>query len=261
MPYLDYDGDTRELKTGDLVVGSGNQAGWRLQNVDLAARHLVFSVGPDGATVVRPFNTAAMVTVNGRRVEIPTPLADGDAIAAGSTEFLYVADAKMPRAKTPVRPTTAYLVVDADEVAYLLHRKALHLGRDAGSTVQVKDPEVSRYHADVRTEAGLHVLYSMGEIGTTVNGVPVTGPRVLDEGDRIRIGEMELRYTRSKPPAPVHITAGGEDYDLEISQLPTGKVGRYQPPIERLKKPRSLRIVAVIVAIMAVGMIWLVVSI
>ena len=260
MPYIDHEGDTRELKAGDMIVGSGDQSKWRLQNRDLAARHVVFTVGDNGGALVRPFTPAALVTVNGKRIGSATPLAEGDVIGAGATEFVYVTDAEAPRAKRSSSVPVAYLVDEANAVAYTMQRTTLHIGRDAGSTIQVMDPEVSRYHADIRTEAGLHVLYSMGEIGTEVNGKPMTEARVLEEGDRIRIGELELRYTRTQPPSQIRLSSGGEEYDLDVSQQPTGKVGRYQPPIERLKKPKALRVVAVIVALMAVVTIWLVVS-
>ena len=260
MPYIDHEGETRELTAGDTVVGSGNQSAWRLQNVDLAARHAVFTVGANGGVTVRPFTPAAIVSVNGKRLGAATPLADGDIVAAGGTEFVYVADAATPRIRRASGPPVAYLVDEANAVAYMMQRKALHIGRDAGSTIQVMDPEVSRYHADIRVEAGLHVLYTMGTIGSQVNGKPVTEARVLDEGDRIRIGELELRYTRTPPPPDIRLSSGGEDYDLDVSQQPTGAVGKYRHPIVRMKQPKALRIVAIIVALMAVATVWLVIS-
>lgn len=267
MPYVDLNGETRELTPGDTVVGSGNQAAWRLPSVDLAARHLVFTVGGSTAggagVLVRPFAPSALVTVNGRRIDRPTPLADGDLVCAGSAEFTYVADAAAPRQERPRRE--AWLVDDAEGVAYALQRKVFHLGRDAGSTVQVRDLEVSRYHADVRAEAGLHVLYSLGAAGTKVNGQAVHSTRILDEGDRIEVGPLRLRYTREEPGPNIHVTTGGEDYDLEISQVPTTRMNRIEEggafsQVQRsMRHPVMTRFAAVAVGVLLFALVVLIV--
>jgi pSer/pThr/pTyr-binding forkhead associated (FHA) protein len=67
--------------------------------------------------------------------------------------------------------------------------------------VLLHDPTVSRFHADVRAEAGAHVLYSTGATGTRVNGKRVNHPLVLDEGDAIEIAGSEFVFTRGALPA------------------------------------------------------------
>lgn len=259
MPYLDFEGDTRELLPGETVVGSGNQSSWRLQNVDLAARHAVFEIGPGGEATVRPFTASVLLTVNGTRVERPVRLRQGDVIGAGSTSFVYIDTPAAPH--TRPSPVEAHLIDEAGGVAYALQRKAVHIGRDAGSTIQVKDPAVSRYHADVRTEAGLHVLYSMGAAGTRVNGSPIAETRILTDGDIIEIGELRLRYARGPAPVGLRVSTGGEEYDLDVSRLPTGRSGKFEPPsIEKLQHPKILRGVAIIVALLAAAAVWLIMS-
>ena len=49
MGFIEYRGEVRELTPGETVVGSGSQAGWRLQQADLAARHFAVTTGLDGA--------------------------------------------------------------------------------------------------------------------------------------------------------------------------------------------------------------------
>ncbi|HKG93273.1 MAG TPA: FHA domain-containing protein, partial [Gemmatimonadaceae bacterium] len=92
MPFLEHEGNTRELTAGDTLVGSGSQADWRLQNVDLAARHFSVVVGSDGRVLLKPYSAQNVVVVNGRQVPLAgVSLADGDVIAAGLTRFAFVA--------------------------------------------------------------------------------------------------------------------------------------------------------------------------
>ena len=63
----------------------------------------------------------------------------------------------------------------------------------------LRDPSVSRFHADIRAEAGQFVLYSMGSAGTKVNGHNLSAPQMLQEGDRIDIGDTTFVFTRTLP--------------------------------------------------------------
>jgi len=88
----------------------------------------------------------------------------------------------------------------------------VQIGREIGCSIVLKDPTVSRFHADVRAEGGEFVLYSMGSAGTRVNGQPVSAPRMLIEGDSIGVGDTTFTFTRkSMPPGvrPVQF----EDHD------------------------------------------------
>ena len=257
MPYLKVDADARELVAGDLIIGSAAQAAWRVANKDLAARHLVVTTAANGIVTVRPFTSGTLVTVNGRVIQGPTSISLGDYIGAGSANFAVVDRADAPAELPPQR---AYLIDEGSAIAYALQRKTLHVGRDAGSTIQVKDPEVSRYHADVRTEAGLHVLYTLGTTGTKVNGQPAGETRILEEGDRIEIGELRLRYTRGAPAPGMRVSSGGEDYDLGISQLPTGRAPRFEPnPVKQVSHPRFLPIIIGAVILLAILLVALMV--
>ena len=51
---------------------------------------------------------------------------------------------------------------------------------------------VSRFHAEVRREAGGFALHSLGSAGTLLNGRKVTGPMLLAEGDVIEIARPQL---------------------------------------------------------------------
>lgn len=221
MPVLQHGGTVRELTDSETVVGSGATATWRIPGVDLAARHFTVALGDGGATV-RSCSTQNVVIVNGRQLGVrPLPLADGDTIAAGTTRFVYATSPDGLREVAEPARTPAYLIDEKSRTAYELSRRSVSIGRDAGSVVVVKDPQVSRFHADIRTEAGAQVLYSMGSAGTRVNGHGVAAPRVLEEGDRIEIGSTTLVFTRNQVPPRMKVSHGATDEDGEWSRRPT----------------------------------------
>ena len=210
MPFLESQGEVREIGTGELLVGSGTQAGWRIPSADLAARHFAVVVGTAG-THLRPLSTQHLVVVNGRAVGEPVPLGDGDVIAAGTARFLYLEQADGTRpADWDAPQREGYLVDEAGRQAYPLDRRAVTIGRDAASRVLLRDPTVSRFHADVRREAGQYVLYSMGSAGTQVNGRRAAGAHLLEEGDRIEIGDSALLFTYNAPKG-MTLVRGSDD--------------------------------------------------
>ena len=213
MPFLESQGEVREIGTGELLVGSGTQAGWRIPSADLAARHFAVTSSAAG-THLRPLSAQHLVVVNGRAVAEPVPLADGDVIAAGTTRFLYLEQAEGRRPDAwDAQQREAYLVDERDRQAYPLDRRAVTIGRDAASRVLLRDPTVSRFHADVRREAGQYVLYSMGSAGTQVNGRRSAGAQLLEEGDRIEIGDTTLLFTYSAPQGMTIVRGGDESED------------------------------------------------
>jgi hypothetical protein len=73
-----------------------------------------------------------------------------------------------------------------------LERPFTVLGRGTAAEVPIPDPLASRSHAHIRNDDGLFTLVDGGSRnGTVVNGRRVH-ERLLDPGDRLRIGEIEL---------------------------------------------------------------------
>lgn len=215
MAFLQYGGDNRELPPGQTIVGSGTQAGLRIPNVDLSARHFTVQRGGNGEVTVRPASAQQIVVVNGRQVAREgVALAHGDVIEAGAAEFVFLDDASSPAPERSRATGAAYLVNQSERVAYPLSKKSVSIGRDVASHIVMRDPAVSRFHADVRAEAGQFVVYAQGSTGTQVNGQAVSGPRLLEEGDEIGIGGQTFRFTRQPLGAgltPASLGAGEED--------------------------------------------------
>ena len=99
-----------------------------------------------------------------------------------------------------------YLDVSIDGVDRtfdLTDLQALSIGRDPRSTVVLaNDPMVSRRHAIVQKDAmGGWILSDMGSRnGTTHNGMPVTAPTPLMDGDTFTVGSHRFAFYDSSKP-------------------------------------------------------------
>ncbi len=79
---------------------------------------------------------------------------------------------------------------------YSLAKPVLTLGRLPESDVVISDPGASRQHARIANAGGEFVVTDLGSTnGTLVNDEEVR-ERVLDDGDRITIGETVLEFRR-----------------------------------------------------------------
>jgi pSer/pThr/pTyr-binding forkhead associated (FHA) protein len=223
MPFLDNGTSSVELTPGDLLVGSGAQATWRVINADLAARHFTVKSGPDGTTTLKPYSASTIVVVNGAAVgQAGTSIKVGDVIAAGSTRFFLTKDLEEPRPDFSVPESrTAYLVDEGERRAFPMSKRTISIGRDVGAGIPLRDPSVSRFHADLRSEAGEFVLYSMGSAGTHVNDQRVAAPKMLEEGDRIRIGDTTFRFTRDALPQGIKMAKLGEGEEDALAKRST----------------------------------------
>ena len=71
------------------------------------------------------------------------------------------------------------------------------IGRAQGNNVVLQSGSVSRQHARIREEAGEYRVFDLGSAnGTFVNDQKVADPIVLQDGDRVRFGEVEFVFRR-----------------------------------------------------------------
>lgn len=116
----------------------------------------------------------------------------------------------MERNATEQEKATAYLVYEFERRAYPLSDAGFTIGRDASCNIVLREPAVSRYHAEVRAEVGEYVLHTSGGTGTRLNGDQVNTPRQLKEGDSVEIGSAHLTFRRSKLPLGVSVVDRAE---------------------------------------------------
>ena len=128
----------------------------------------------------------------------------------------------MPVASDSNEPAAAvgFLVDDRGAVAHPLG-PSTSIGRDASNTIIVRDPTASRFHADVRREAGGFILRTLGASGTRLNQRSIETPTLLAEGDTIEIAFAVLRFTSVRPTGDVVIAPSRSAANDAAGRRPT----------------------------------------
>src|SRR3954468_7629844 len=113
------------------------------------------------------------------------------------------------------------------------------VGREPSLTLHLDaDTQVSRRHARIAAQGGQILVEDLGSTnGTYVNEQPISAPRALNPGDKVRIGltVLELR-TRQQvaarasavQPRPA-LTAVGNDVLLQVPDAQLAPVGNVSP--------------------------------
>lgn len=131
--------------------------------------------------------SCALVDASGDEVE-PDPKTLG-AVESGHTMVL---DREALLRDRPRAPKAT--LEQRDAPAVVLGPDPVLIGRDPQNDVVLDDRRVSRKHAEVRLRLGRYTLYDLQSTnGTYVNGRRVA-EKVLDDGDKISIGGLELLF-------------------------------------------------------------------
>jgi pSer/pThr/pTyr-binding forkhead associated (FHA) protein len=93
-----------------------------------------------------------------------------------------------------------FVGLDGAEKSYRLQtHRPFTLGRDPGNDIIVRDPKVSRHHAEIVFERGFFVLHDLA----SANGTYVNGKRIrvapLTHGARLRLGNTYGRFSEELP--------------------------------------------------------------
>ena len=246
MPWLTTEGASYEIAEGETIVGSGTNAGWRVESHDLAARHFVLHRA-GGHVTVRPCGVDAVIAVNGvQSAAKPVELRNGDTVDAGNARFLFSHERSGSYPAVEVPP--AHLVETRARVAHELAIPSVGIGRDRLNTVVIRDPTASRFHAEIRREAGGYVLHPHGSSGTLLNGLRIGSPERLKDGDRIEIANVELRFVAG--PVPAGAMTAERVADDESGHRPTVIQTAVMdvPPEEKRPSTALIWVAAVIVA-------------
>ena len=234
MTWLEHNEALQELQgNGEIVVGTGAQATWRLRRADLMPRHFVVSTTNDRASIC-PFSSETVVTVNGRQLHAgATELQDGDVINAGSGEFRFWASTPGETRSERRAPVSGHLVDASRQAALSLNRVSTGIGRDHSNDLVIDSREAASFHAEVRREAGGHVLRTPEAAVVKLNGRPVTAPVLLTEGDEVEIADLRLRYTREPLAERIGETMSDRiTSDVEVAQPVVSSIRRGSAPSE-----------------------------
>lgn len=100
-----------------------------------------------------------------------------------------------PTERPPERPAMSRAVVDLNDRRYVLDGPRAVLGRSDDAACVLRDPNVSRRHAELRQDPSGQ--WEIVDLGST-NGVKVNGRRVteapLREGDQVTVGTTTFRF-------------------------------------------------------------------
>lgn len=124
-----------------------------------------------------------------------------------------------------------FVGLDGTEKSYRLQtHRPFTLGRDPGNDIILRDPKVSRHHAEIVFERGFFVLHDL----SSANGTYVNGKRVrvapLTHGARVRMGNTHGRFSEELPTeseaSPI-AAAPAEPFDQPVP--PTEDLGNLLP--------------------------------
>jgi hypothetical protein len=110
---------------------------------------------------------------------------------------IVLVSGEMQKHEEDVKPR----LVLPDGRARELGARPVTIGRLPDCSVVLADPNVSRYHAEVRPVPGDPGSYEIADMGSTngtrVNGMPVLTAQPLRPGDQITVGSTTLAFERS----------------------------------------------------------------
>lgn len=124
-----------------------------------------------------------------------------------------------------------FVGLDGAEKSYRLQtHRPFTVGRDPGNDIILRDPKVSRHHAEIVFERGFFVLHDLA----SANGTYVNGKRVrvapLTHGARLRLGNTYGRFSEELPTESDAAPTGVEEpfeqpmpptEDLNLDYVPT----------------------------------------
>jgi len=96
----------------------------------------------------------------------------------------------------------------AGEKISLAEHRLLMIGRDARCTIQIVDPQLSRFHLQVEyveNEKRHYAIDHESKNGVLVNGTKIEARTALQDRDVITIGDSVLVYSTEDSPFAEHV--------------------------------------------------------
>lgn len=142
-----------------------------------------------------------------------------------------------------------FVGLDGTEKSYRLQtHRPFTVGRDPGNDIILRDPKVSRHHAEIVFERGFFVLHDLA----SANGTFVNSKRVrvapLTHGAKVRLGNSYGRFSEELPTETDPADAGSIEGEAAsppaapgaapFESAPTTQHERVAPDVE-IKKNRD----------------------
>jgi len=112
-----------------------------------------------------------------------------------------------------------FVGLDGTEKSYRLQtHRPFTVGRDPGNDIILRDPKVSRHHAEIVFERGFFVLHDLA----SANGTYVNGRRIrvapLTHGAKVRMGNSYGRFSEELPTEADANGAGVEPFERPLPE-------------------------------------------
>ena len=116
-----------------------------------------------------------------------------------------------------------FVGLDGTEKSYRLQtHRPFTVGRDPGNDIILRDPKVSRHHAEIVFERGFFVLHDLA----SANGTYVNGKRIrvapLTHGAKLRMGNSYGRFSEELP-TEADASTSAEGYDNPGAGMSSGE--------------------------------------
>lgn len=180
------------IGAGGITIGGDRDCEVVVEGRTVAGRHAAIRER-DGRHYLADLGAGAGTLLNGELLQGESRwLNSGDSIEIGGETLRYVAGERTRLGAAAGAPAAASPVIH-------LGSGALSIGRDPANDVVLDDPNVSRFHAEVRPLEGASEVRDLGSRnGTRVDGGFVSGRAVIRPGAEIGIGPFRLVFDGSR---------------------------------------------------------------
>lgn len=144
-----------------------------------------------------------------------------------------------------------YLIFEFERRAYPVGTGSFTIGRAGSCDLVIREPAVSRVHAEISHSAEGIVIKPFGATPTTVNGALLVSEAILHHGDQIDVGSAKLTVNEFSLPLGVSIVdnsrknaATEEDIANRrptiTNPIMSGRANPNQAPSSKLLRPAVL---------------------
>lgn len=143
-----------------------------------------------------------------------------------------------------------YLIFEFERRAYPINAEPFTIGRASSCDIIIREPAVSRVHAEISRSGETVTIKPFGATATVVNGAPLEAELALHHGDEIDVGSAKLTFNEISLPLGVSIVDGkGKKANQEdiANRRPTitnpilsGRANPNQPAAKKFMKPAIL---------------------
>jgi pSer/pThr/pTyr-binding forkhead associated (FHA) protein len=135
---------------------------------------------------------------------------------------------------TPVPFSLIVLVGLEKDQRIPLEEDETRIGRETDNELVLLDPLISRHHAAITRKGENYELKDLASAnGVCVNDVRISTPQVLQEGDRLKLGDTEILFTQASL-APEAFDTGKPTISMRdetpVNPQPAPQMSQEEPP-------------------------------